>query len=62
MQAVSLFNSLRTPPSVTGDPNTRTYLLTNHKKKRFFRREVIIALLVTNISEGHPASSFYNDD
>jgi hypothetical protein len=62
MQAVSPINSLRTPHAVTTrDPLTRTYLVINCNKQRFFRRKVIVAQLVTNISEEHPASSFYNE-
>jgi len=62
MQAVSPNNSLRTTHAVTTrDLLTRTYLIINHKKQRFFRRKVIVAQLVPNISEGHPTSSFYNE-
>ena len=62
MQVVSPINGLRTPHAITTrNPLTRTYLVINYNKQRFFRRKVIVAQLVTNISEGHPASSFYNE-
>jgi hypothetical protein len=62
MQAVSSVNGLRTrPTATTRDPLNYTYPLLNCNKQKLKNKRTV-AQMVTDISQEHPASSFYSED